>query len=135
MQKQHLHKSKKKNIQIPFYLILVKSYLLELIMIRKVKYINVSSNLLKNNFKYKELQIHFSICNSSLINILYNTLLPFAVSLNFIPNSSDALLHINILPRKISKYSHILQISSSICKFRVITFFSRFNFTVAFVTA
>lgn len=54
----------------------------------------------------------------------YNTLLPFAVNLNLAPSTSAAFLHIIILPRKISKYSYIVQISSSICKFNAIRCFS-----------
>ena len=65
----------------------------------------------------------------------YNTLLPFAVNLNLAPSTSAAFLHIIILPRKISKYSYIVQISSSICKFNAIRCFCAFTFTAAFVTA
>ena len=49
----------------------------------------------------------FSSVKKSIF-IPYNTLLPLAVSLNFAPNNSAALLHINILPKNISKYSYII---------------------------
>ena len=68
----------------------------------------------------------FLLCDNEWYNIInsascqqdfskiYNILLPFAVSLNFAPSISAALLHIIILPRKISKYSYIVHIFSSI---------------------
>ena len=65
----------------------------------------------------------------------YSTLLPFAVSLNFAPRTPAAPLHMSIRCKKISKYSSMEQMFSSIFKFRVITFFSSFTFNFASVTA
>ena len=54
----------------------------------------------------------------------YTILLPFAVILNFAPSISHARRHISMRCKKISKYSSMEQMFSSIFKFRVITFFS-----------
>ena len=72
----------------------------------------------------------------SLFHILFYTiLLPFAVILNFAPSISHARRHMSMRCKKISKYSSMEQMFSSIFKFRVITFFSSFTFNFASVTA
>ena len=48
--------------------------------------------------------------------ILYRTFLPLAISLKVHPSISDAFRHIIILPRKISKYSYMVHIFSSISR-------------------
>ena len=64
-----------------------------------------------------------------------STLAPFAVSLKVAPSISAAPRHISIRCRKISKYSYMLQISVSICRFSEMTFFSVLIFSVWSVTA
>ena len=81
------------------------------------------------NRKYLSL-IHICLCL-----IIYNTLEPFAVSLKVIPRTSAAPRHIIIRPRKISKYSYMVQILVSICRFRAITCFSVSTFSFASITA
>ena len=80
---------------------------------------------------------HRKVQKSEMHDLLfhYNTLLPFAVSRNFILRISAAPRHIIILPRKISKYSNIVQIFSSICRFNAMVIFSLFTFNFASVTA
>ncbi len=69
------------------------------------------------------------------ISFCYTILLPFAVILNFAPSISHARRHMSIRCKKISKYSSMEQMFSSIFRFRVITFFSSFTFNFASVTA
>ena len=69
------------------------------------------------------------------ISFCYTILLPFAVILNFAPSISHARRHMSMRCKKISKYSSMEQMFSSIFKFRVITFFSSFTFNFASVTA
>ena len=80
---------------------------------------------------------HRKVRKSEMHGLLfhYNTLLPFAVSRNFILRISAAPRHIIILQRKISKYSYMVQILSSICRFKEISFFSLLIFSFASVTA
>ena len=66
---------------------------------------------------------------------LHSTLLPFAVSLNFAPSISAALLHITMRPRKISKYSYMVQICSSIWRLSATVDFFALIFNFASVTA
>lgn len=78
----------------------------------------------------------FQECLLCIFHILFYTiLLPFAVILNFAPSISHARRHMSILCKKISKYSSMEQMFSSIFRFRVITFFSSFTFNFASVTA
>lgn len=71
----------------------------------------------------------------NILNPNQTILLPLAVILNFEPKISEALRHISIRWRKISKYSSMEQILSSSCRFSVITRFSAFTFNFASVTA
>ncbi len=78
----------------------------------------------------------FQGMSKSIFHILFYTiLLPFAVILNFAPSISHARRHMSMRCKKISKYSSMEQMFSSIFKFRVITFFSSFTFNFASVTA
>ena len=52
--------------------------------------------------------------------LLYSTLPPLTVRRNLAPSISAALRHIIMRPRKMSKYSYMVQMSSSICRFREI---------------
>lgn len=79
-----------------------------------------------------------TVCSKSVsdaYSIFYTILLPFAVILNFAPSISHARRHMSMRCKKISKYSSMEQMFSSIFKFRVITFFSSFTFNFASVTA
>ncbi|CDA88105.1 unknown [Clostridium sp. CAG:230] len=78
---------------------------------------------------------HFSQLMPKMIKSFYNTLDPLTVNLNPAPSTSAAPLHIIILPKKISKYSYIVHIFVSICKFNVIIFFSTLIFNLVSVTA
>ena len=55
---------------------------------------------------------------------VYRTFPPLTVSRNLQPSISAAPRHISIRPRKMSKYSYMVQILSSTCRFREIFFAS-----------
>ena len=73
--------------------------------------------------------------SGNVFKVFYKTLLPFTVTLNLAPKTAAALLDISILPRKISKYSNIEQMLSSISSFNVIVICSLSTITSASVTA
>ena len=66
---------------------------------------------------------------------LYSTLPPLTVRRNLHPSISAAPRHIIIRARKMSKYSYMVQISSSTCKFREIFFSAGSTFKLEPVTA
>ena len=65
----------------------------------------------------------------------YSTFPPLTVRRNLQPSISAAPRHMSIRPRKMSKYSYMVQIFSSICKFREIFFSSGSTFRLEPVTA
>lgn len=79
--------------------------------------------------------VYFGRIQDSLFWPHHTILLPLAVILNLAPSISAALRHISIRCRKISKYSSMEQIFSSICRFNVISFLSLFTLSFASVTA
>ena len=92
--------------------------------------------LLQKTLSAQANYVLFQECLLCIFHILFYTiLLPFAVILNFAPSISHARRHMSMRCKKISKYSSMEQMFSSIFKFRVITFFSSFTFNFASVTA
>ena len=83
----------------------------------------------------KKGRLRATFCFLRAILLHHSTLLPLAVSLNLAPSISAARLHITMRPRKISKYSYMVQICSSICKLSAMVDFFAFTFNFASVTA